>query len=163
MLIALYDYGAWANGKVLPKVAALSDEAYRRPMAAQTRSVHDTLLHLVTAEWRWYQAWLGSAQPSADINSDDLNSLDALRLRWAELAEQRLAYISSLSEADLNEQIQRTRGGRTISFIRWQAMATVVLHGVQHRAEIAEYLTAAGHSPGDLDFIFYVAARPPAG
>ena len=65
-------------------------------------------------------------------------------------------------EADLDERIQRTRGGRTLSFVRWQAMATVVLHGVQHRAEIAEYLTAAGYSPGDLDFIFYIASRTPA-
>jgi uncharacterized damage-inducible protein DinB len=162
MLLSLYDYATWANDKVLAQVAELSDDAYRRPMAAQTRSVHDTLVHLVSAEWRWYEAWRGGAFVPADLNAEALDTLAALRSRWADLAELRHAHLGSLSEADLDEQLQRTRGWRTLSFIRWQAMATVVLHGVQHRAEIAEYLTAAGRSPGDLDFILYVASRPSA-
>ena len=37
----------------------------------------------------------------------------------------------------------------------WQALAHVVNHGTQHRSEAAVLLTAAGHSPGDLDMVDY--------
>ena len=38
---------------------------------------------------------------------------------------------------------------------RWRILSHVVLHGMQHSAEIAELLTLKGQSPGDIDFIFY--------
>ena len=40
----------------------------------------------------------------------------------------------------------------------WQALAHVVNHGTQHRSEVAALLTAAGHSPGDLDMVDYIDA-----
>ena len=41
----------------------------------------------------------------------------------------------------------------------WQMLAHVVNHGTQHRSEAAVLLTAAGHSPGDLDMVDYIEAR----
>ena len=38
----------------------------------------------------------------------------------------------------------------------WQALAHVVNHGTQHRAEAAALLTTVGCSPGDLDMIDYI-------
>ncbi|MBI5878645.1 MAG: DinB family protein [Chloroflexi bacterium] len=161
LIASLYAHAAWANAKLLDQVARLSEAKYRDPMSAEYRSVHETLVHTLLAEWRWFEAWRGDGQPPANINADDLTTLDLIRARWAELREQRAAFIASLTESDLEAQLSRTRGGRTSTFLRWQAMTTVALHGVQHRAEIAQYLTAAGFSPGDLDFIFYVMSQPP--
>jgi len=42
-------------------------------------------------------------------------------------------------------------------------MAHLVSHGTQYRAEAAWSLTELGSSPGDLDLILYLRARPAGG
>lgn len=41
----------------------------------------------------------------------------------------------------------------------WQMIARVLNHGTQHRSEAAYLLAGYGHSPGDLDFNYYVRTR----
>ena len=37
----------------------------------------------------------------------------------------------------------------------WRVLQHLILHGMQHHAELAQLLTAKGQSPGNLDFIFF--------
>jgi uncharacterized damage-inducible protein DinB len=45
--------------------------------------------------------------------------------------------------------------GDKYSFMCWRILEHIVIHGVQHCTEISQLLTNKGHSPGDIDFLFY--------
>jgi uncharacterized damage-inducible protein DinB len=61
-----------------------------------------------------------------------------------------------LSATEIEAEMSLTdRRGRLWEIPRWRILQHVALHGMQHHAELAQLLTAAGQSPGDIDFIFY--------
>jgi uncharacterized damage-inducible protein DinB len=45
--------------------------------------------------------------------------------------------------------------GHTLSVARWRVVLHLALHGMQHHAELSQLLTDYGHSPDDIDFIFF--------
>lgn len=154
MLQALYAWSEWANAKLFHLAEQVSDEQYRRVSSSGYQSIHDTLVHNLGADLRWFGRWNGDPAPPF-INPADFSTLASVRARWAELTAQRRAYIASLSEAQLDAEIQWIRADEQYSLPRWQAIVQAATHGVQHRSEIAAMLTDAGFSPGDLDFVWF--------
>ena len=83
---------------------------------------------------------------------------------WAQVHGSTLATPTnlplSLDEDQIGGEIELQAGpDRVFRFGRWQVLYHVVLHGMQHHAEIAALLTDQGLSPGDIDFIFYALGR----
>lgn len=160
MLLALYDYGVWANAKLLHIAAQLPDEVYRKRWSEGYQPIHDTLVHNYGADMRWLARWQGNPAP-AFVNPAELATLAEIGKRWTVLAAQRRAYIESLSDVQLDAEIEWVRGEERMTLPRWQAMLTAATHGIQHRSEIAAMLTDAGDSPGNLDFVFYCISQNP--
>jgi len=77
--------------------------------------------------------------------------------RWAgEEAEQR-AWIGSLTEADL--AAPPTMAARSGTRPLWQYLMHILTHSAQQQADAATLLTLAGRSPGEIDFLNFVADR----
>lgn len=155
---ALIAYNWWANQKILEAASVLSAEELDRDTGATFGSIGANLRHIVAAEMGWHSVLAGmplqrpeglrSAAPLSDIRE------------WCEESHKRLdAYAASITNESIDAAVHAERGGQTYSWPAWQVLTHVVNHGTQHRAETGAALAALGHSPGDLDFIYFVSER----
>ena len=162
VISAMYDYGQWANERLLAVAAKLDTTQVTQKLTKGANPILPTFGHLVGADIRWFARWRN--QPPPSFSPADWPSLDVVRRHWNELYPARSAYIASLDEATLMQPIIWRRGnGREQEVPRWQAMVHCANHGTQHRSEIAAMLTDLGHSPGDMDMVVYLADRPRTG
>jgi uncharacterized damage-inducible protein DinB len=153
VITTLYEYGRWANERLLVHAEKLDAEQLGRTLTKGANPILPTFGHLVGADTRWLARWRGEEPPAVSLA--DFTTLAVVRQRWADVYAARSAYIASLDEAALLEPITWSRRARPIPVPRWQAMIHCANHGTQHRSEIAAMLTDLGHSPGDMDLIDY--------
>jgi uncharacterized damage-inducible protein DinB len=155
ILGSLYEYGVWANERLLAQAAKLTDEQRGRRWLQGYDSIHQTFVHLLSADLRWFARWKQETPPPM-LTGQEFPSLDAIRERWTPLIAERRRYIAGLTEDGLRHVIQgRTLDGQPYELARWQGILQCANHATQHRSEIAAMLTDAGHSPGDLDYALF--------
>jgi uncharacterized damage-inducible protein DinB len=151
----LYAYHWSIRRRLLKCAAQVSPEDYRKQPGYGRGSIHDLFLHLLSAERLWRLGLeLGKQLPPLD--SEEFPGLEAIQ---AGAAGEQAAWellLESLSAAEIEAEMSLTdRRGRQWNMPRWRILQHVILHGMQHHTELAQLLTAAGQSPGDIDFIFY--------
>jgi len=151
----LYKYNQWSNKKILGAVSKVTPEQFLAPAAFPYGGLRSTLVHALFAEWIWRQRWEGNS-PTVRLKPDDFPTFESLRVRWAEEETLLIAFVESLTDERLNSKFSyKSTDGTPHERMLWQAMAHVVNHGTQHRAEAAALLTDFGQSPGDIDMILY--------
>ncbi len=157
-LSTLYDYNYWANARILSRAAELTESqffAVAEPV--EGHSLHQTLVHTLGAEWIWRVRCAEGDSPTALLKADELPTLDAIQARWREEEEKMRSFVAGLSDDDLNKTIRYRSTERNARENRLgDILHHVVLHGMQHRSEMAAMLTNFGHSPGNIDFIIFL-------
>jgi uncharacterized damage-inducible protein DinB len=118
--------------------------------------VRDTLVHLYSAEWAWYQRWQGLS-PTAPLRFDDYPDLETLRRAWTEQEHKLRAYLESLGEADVTRVINyRLFSGQAGASPFWQMLQHMVNHGSYHRGQVTTMLRQLGATPPkSVDMITY--------
>jgi len=160
VIAELYEYGIWANERLLAQAATVPDPQLRHRFTEGALPILGSFVHLVSADRRWFSRWREAPLP-VGLTVLDLPTVDAVRQAWQQFTPARRTYIASLDEAALREPIRWQDGGETRELLRWQGLVQCANHGAQHRSEIAAMLTDCGHSPGDLDFgLWCRQARP---
>jgi uncharacterized damage-inducible protein DinB len=155
-VLILYQYNQWANAKILNAAAPITPEQFIAPASFPHGGLRGTLVHTLFAEWIWRKRWEGTS-PTSRLNPEDFPTVQSLRSRWQEEETQLMNFVDSVSDEQLNGTFSYTNtAGQPFTRLLWQAMAHLVNHGTQHRAEAAAMLTEVGHSPGDLDMIYFL-------
>lgn len=144
----LDDYDAWATAKILEQAEQLTPEQITTVPEGGYRSVRDTLVHAISGERYWRTGWqTGKHVP--DLDPNDFPTCASIAERWREEDQLTRDFLATLNDADLESDFGSDGPlGMTIVHL--------MMHGVHHRGEVAMMLSAYGHSPGDIDLIFYL-------
>ena len=149
-LVTLYDYYYWATKRILAEAEKLTAEQWAGPPPVGDRSVRAILVHTLSAERGWRHGWAGQERP-ASLRPADFPDAASLAARWREEEAAMRAYLASLSDEAI--------AGPFYDFTLWEVIAHVSYHGMQHRSEVALLLPHFGHSPGDIDMVFWLEER----
>ena len=155
MLVSMIEYHRQVNERLLELAATLADADLDEPIAGSGRSIRVTFRHLVATDNRW-RIFLETRKRTWVDGSDDQPG------PIAEIAEQQsnesaalTTWLASQDEGDLLQQIEIVWDGETHTMAPWQGLLQLLMHGQQHRAEIALALSRLGKSPNDVDYIMY--------
>lgn len=150
----LFEYNYWANARILNAAARLTNEQFIAPGNLSFGGVRGTLVHAFGAEHLWRRRTQEGISPASLPPEAGYPDLAALRVRWDEEERLMRLYLESLTDQALQETFKyKTMLGLEYATVLWQALAHVVNHGTQHRAEVAVLLTDFGQSPGDVDMV----------
>ena len=156
-IITLYDYNAWANGRIYRAVEPLAPKAFLRDLKNSFPSVRDTLAHILGAEWIWLRRWHGES-PSQILSATDFPTLASLKDRYGAVEKERRAFLDGLSEERLAQSFQyKDIAGNPMRLPLVQSLQHVVNHGTYHRGQITTMLRQLGVTPVSTDLArFYL-------
>ena len=155
-ILMLYKYNQWSTAKILDSAAKVSEDEFLASAPFPHGGLRSTLVHALFAEWIWRNRWEGTS-PNDRLKPEDFPTFDSLRARWSEEENQLMAFVNNLMDEQLNKVVSyKTTQGIPNERILWQMMAHLVNHGTQHKTEAAAMLTGFGHSPGDIDMIYFL-------
>jgi uncharacterized damage-inducible protein DinB len=162
-LRTLLDFHYWARDRILAAAEALTPEQYTRDLGSSFRSVRDTLVHLLSAEWNWYQRWQGTS-PTSMLNPESYPDLPALRSAWADQEAKMRTYLDSLGEDGIARVMEyKMLDGRPGASVFSQMLQHVVNHGTYHRGQVTTMLRQLGARPArSVDLIAYYREKESA-
>jgi uncharacterized damage-inducible protein DinB len=143
----LFGYDQWATARVLAACAGIDEATWTAPNAIGERGLAGILVHVLGAHQRWRHGLSGSPQ-SPRPERAPLPTVGELSAAWVAEWAAMDAWLAGLDDAGAAHE----EDGRPL----WKYLSHVANHGTQHRSEAAVLLTAAGHSPGDLDMVDYI-------
>jgi uncharacterized damage-inducible protein DinB len=158
-ICARFDYGYWANTKLLGVVAQLTPEQFVQPVVGGHGSIRNTLVHVMSAEWGWVDRCGGPTRGPA-LSPPDYPTLSSVVERWAQVEAIVREFLSRLTDDDLRRPIEFSLGGGPANTLALgELMEHGATHGVHHRGQVALMLRMLGQSPGNVDILFYYAER----
>ena len=160
----LYDYNVWANGLILKFSEQLPEEQFTQESSHSHGSIRDTLVHVMSAEWVWRERMQGRpidlAAARDDLDPGKFPTVEKLYHRWFDEELAMRNFMGDLSEDGFQGSFKYIRSsGQEVEDTIADILAHVVLHGMQHRSEVAAVLTEFGFSPGNLDYYTYLHAE----
>ena len=156
-VLTLFEYNYWATRLILRAADGLSQEQFVSPARVSFGSLRGTLVHVYGTEQLWRQRCQEGVSPVAMPAEADFPDLASLVRAWEQEERSMRGYLASLSDDDVQRGIRyTTTKGIPYENPLWQILAHVVNHGTQFRSEAGVVLTEMGHSPGDVDFIYFI-------
>jgi uncharacterized damage-inducible protein DinB len=160
LIRALYEYNEHANNRILESVSGLKPEEFSQSHGTSFESIERNLGHVVAAQIAWLQRWQMGANEQSTVQLAKIGGLEELKAAYGRSHADLREFVKGLTEERLDSVLAyRDSRGDAYERVLWQLLLHVANHGSYHRGETAAALTALGHSPGDLDYIYFEMGR----
>lgn len=153
----MFGYNRWANAKILAACLDLPEADLYATQQLSFDSIYGTLLHIYGAELLWRARLQSAVSIPAMPVPEDFDGFSGLQKQWQaeEAAMQR--FLDDLPDGSEQRVVEFPRlTGELESATTWRALLHVAFHSMQFRAEAATALSRLGHSPGNIDLLYYL-------
>jgi uncharacterized damage-inducible protein DinB len=155
----LYDYGNWANRRLLQVISQLTSEQFTQAVAGSHGSIRNTLVHVLSAEWGWLSR-CGGPERGPALRPDDFPTVDSLADAWRRVESHMREFLSTLQDRDLSRSVEYLNPlDERRSMPLGELLQHGANHGVHHRGQVALLLRLLGSTPGNVDLLVYYAER----
>ena len=150
----LFDYSYWATRQLLAKTAEASGDTFRAPADITYRGLRATLVHALDVERSWRLRLQGEPAEvfDAQLQPETFADVTALADFWAEDEMVMREWLGTLEEDRMNEVVDLGPDDR---FPLGTFLLHIITHSIQQRRDAALILERAGHSPPEIDFLYY--------
>ena len=153
-----YDYHFNENRHIWDNyVAPLSHEQFTQPAPYSLGSVHDQIVHLISADDTWFSGLRGLEIPEP-LDPARFEDRESIRAHWDTVEQMMRDYLAKLGDDMLFTK--PFAEGEDKDLILWQVLLHVGNHGTDHRAQILRLLNDLGVKTVSQDYIFYVYDHP---
>lgn len=153
----MYKYNYWARDHQLEACRELSEREFLKPMGSSFSSVHDTLVHLVFAEWIWLQRFRGSSPRTLPSWLNQLSTLASIAQRWRTVELGMRKYLAGVDRHELIRPLTYINiEGKQWTYKTWEVLLHLVNHQTYHRGQVTTLLRQLGKTPPGVDFLVYL-------
>ncbi len=155
LLRRYFAFDHWANTHVATLLSHLPREVLEAEAPRfYSGSAWTMLRHMLDVEWSWLRCCQGLSMTEWLWDAYAVGTIEEALAFMAEEYPCVMAYVETLSEAQLAEMINLAPEGREPRYrTRGDVMLHLLNHGTEHRGDLAHFLTDHDLSPGDLDYL----------
>lgn len=146
----LLAHDQWGTRLILDACAKLTPEQFHQRFDIGVGSLHDTMLHILSAMRTWTQTLAGQ-EVEKRIDQDGRRRTPAELLALQEEFANHFA--AQAHRRPLDEMVSRSRDDKTFHFTRGAVLMQVTTHGMHHRAQCLNMLRHLGVKPLPLSSI----------
>jgi uncharacterized damage-inducible protein DinB len=153
-ILALFDFTYWANRQILRAAASVPPAEFVAPIAYTYRDLRGTLVHTLDVELSWRRRLRGEPREVWDVTLADSTfaTVDLLAKEWARDEAEMRTWLQTLDDDQLSAVVDL---GNEDRFPLWYYLVHIVTHSTSQRRDAAIILENLGHSPPELEFLYY--------
>ncbi len=158
-IVTLYDYGYWANRKLMATISRLSEEEFTGKPLGADKSIRTLLVHILSAEWGWF-ARCGGPERDQRLLPEDFPSLESIQKQWSKIETSLRSFLSELEDSDLNRVVTYALDEKeNLEMPLGEILQHAANHAVHHRGQISLMLRTLGYNPEGIDILLYYGEK----
>jgi uncharacterized damage-inducible protein DinB len=157
-LLTLFDYSYWATDQILSKAEELSSEEFTAPSDITYRNLRGTLVFALDVERSWRRRIRGEPREAWDgeLPPEEFPTVRSLAQTWREDETEMRGWLESLDDDALETTVDL---GPKDRFPLSVFLLHILTHSAQQRRDAVILLERAGHSPPEIDFLYFADSR----